>query len=166
MDYIKLIERLNSYDTDQDYMLDLEQFGNLSKDLKITENSDLVSILYRSVAGKNGISFNNIRLIYEASMRGLKNHTMLTLMFCGIDHDTDKKLQYDEFYRLAKIIDEESTDDDITSRYNKLDSDKVGYVTYQQVASELFGIRVRDKENPFKAKFYYRSPELECCLLL
>ena len=165
MNYILLIDRLNFYDQDQDCLLSLKEFRCILKDLNITENEKLVNILYRAVASENGISFNNVRLIYEASISGLKNHTMLILMFCGIDHDKDRKLQFGEYYSLAQILDQNVTEETVQTLFNRLDVNQTGMVTYPQVARSLFGIRVHAKENPYKANLYYRSPETACCLI-
>ena len=166
MNYIVLIDRLNFYDQDHDCMLSYNEFKAILKDLQVTENKDLVSILFNACSSQDAITFNNIRLIYEASFHGLKNHTMLVLMFCGIDNDKDRKLQFDEYYRLAQILDPSVTESGIKDQFDRLDSNQTGTVTYPQVARSLYGIRVRAKENPYKTNVYYRCPETGCCLLL
>lgn len=168
LDYPHLIDRLNYYDDDADYLLTKNQFALILKDLDISSDPNYVDITFNALhlEFSDTVPFNNIRALYENSKQGfLKNKAYMLILYCGSDSDKDSFLGLEDFSRLYKVLYPEATDSKVIQTFRTLDIDNKSKIPYHIIAQNLFNVRVRSKENPYKQSFNYVSPYVNCCLV-
>ena len=165
LDYSKFIEKLTELDDDEDFCLTEEQFKTLLKDIPISERKDFVKITYTGLKDKKTgkVSFQNIRILYEATRVDFLNKPMLLILFRGAATKTDRKLSLDEYLTVARLSQTIFNEKDIRNKFNECDEDGSGRISYPDVAQTLFNIRTKANENPFKEQLEFRSPHSGCC---
>lgn len=165
MDYVKLIETLNTLDSDGDCALTLPEFTDLCKKMSISESKDFVQLVFTGLSNRTDvITFNDARAVYEASFRGIKTKAMSVILFRCVDVEQKRKISIDCFKKIGNILGE--SDEELEIKFNRCDKQNTGTVTYYHVAKSLFGIHVSKKENPHKLGLLPRSVETGCCVVM
>lgn len=166
-DYSYFIYKLNSLDDDSDCALTKTQFTQLLRDMKIHPDQDFTEACYTSLKGRNKlVTFQNIRTLYESTNSTLKNKSTLLILFRGVAASQDGYLSLDEYLRLVKLVGI-SIDKSRWERTFKERADQANNkISYSDVASTVFNLRVNSKEDPFKEKIEVKSPHSACCLLI
>lgn len=165
LDYSMFIEHLNNLDDDSDCRLDEEQFKLLLEAIPISKAPNFGRIVFKGLKDEktNTVSFNNIRVLYEAMFSNIKCKAMLLILFRGVAKNKERKLTLNQYLEIAKIT---NFDENIAkSNFKNLDENNTGKITYPQVAMSLFGLRVNPKSNPFKEIIEVRSPHSSCLLI-
>ena len=165
IDYSQLIERLTELDDDADFSLTKEQFFQFVELYPISKRDGFYDTIFRGLKDKktNTVSFQKILVLYESTRTDFMNKPMLLIMFKGVASKHDKKLDLDEYLTIARLTQTYYNEDKTKHLFDFYDINKTGRISYHDVAESLFGIRVSQKENPFKEPIEVRSPHSGCC---
>ena len=167
IDYSQFIEKLTELDDDADFSLNKDQFMQFVEIYPISKRDGFYDTVFRGLRDKKTgtVSFNNMLILYESTRLDFMNKTMLLVMFKGAASRHDKKLDLDEYLKVARLTQTYYNEDQTKHLFDYYDYNKTGRISYHDVALSLFGIRVNQKENPFKTPIEIRSPHSGCCRL-
>lgn len=168
LDYSLFLERLALLDDDLDCCLTENQFAELFTVMGFHTAGNFIKIAFNGLRSKktNTVSFHNVRILFEAAHHDIKSKAILLTLFRGVTSRRDRRLTLEEYQNIAHIITPDVSDEILSDNFNNLDTSKTGKITYPQVALSLFGIRVRQNENPYKATIEYVSPYTGCCRVM
>lgn len=168
LDYSRFIETLNRLDDDADCQLSEEQFKQLLEEYPISQKEGYIAIAYKGLRHRKtgAVSFNDIRVLYEAQITAPMSKAMLIILFRGVASHRDRRVTLAEYKTIASFSQQSYDEKAIEESFQQLDTNKTGKVTYPQVANSLFNIKVKPNENPYKEILQVVSPHTGCCLLI
>lgn len=167
-DFSTLIERFKQHDSNNDGALNFEEYDHLLQDMGLRMSEEFSHVTYDGLyeRSKPGITFNDVRALYESKLRGPRNKVYCLILFRGVDEDKDALINEKEFVLIAKYLIQDWEKIDVSETFTKCEPGSDGKVTYREVAKNLFGYKPGKNENPHNQPIVIQSPHSSCCNLL